>query len=382
MKELIHIVPDEKFIEMAVREFEIAAPGKNRILVYGKRRPLKYLTSLSVEFMGFSEMRKYLKSGNYKAVVLHWMNDVLLRLIQESPQGRGVLWIGWGIDYYEALIFRGNSAGLYLPKTRRQLAMKSFPLKPILSKAIKSARRIAGRQADYVSKYLDRLDYFAPVLDVEYDLVKAKNPDFKAQFLDWNYGTLEDDLYVEPGKSRLGDNVLLGNSASYTNNHLETFDFIENSFELDGRKLIVPLSYGDNDYADFVIRDGKKRFGSLLMPLTEFLPASDYAELVSSCGYAFMNHLRQQAVGNIVMLMLGGSKVYLNPANPFYTWVTARGGFLEQISLDSRAGSKMCLGPLPANVVARNQQIVVEHWSREASRRRTGKVVKELLGSD
>jgi hypothetical protein len=48
---------------------------------------------------------------------------------------------------------------------------------------------------------------------------------------------------VDP-KVKLGNNILIGNSSSYSNNHLEVFEHLK-TFDLEDKKLIVPLSYGN-----------------------------------------------------------------------------------------------------------------------------------------
>ena len=44
--------------------------------------------------------------------------------------------------------------------------------------------------------------------------------------------------------SNSGNNILIGNSRSYANNHLEIFSILS-KFNIANRKVIVPLSYGN-----------------------------------------------------------------------------------------------------------------------------------------
>ena len=45
--------------------------------------------------------------------------------------------------------------------------------------------------------------------------------------------------------------------------------------------------------------------------IENFLPQAEYATLLCSCRVGIFGHLRQQAVGNILICMLQGSKVFL-----------------------------------------------------------------------
>ncbi|MDZ7680670.1 MAG: hypothetical protein U5J63_02895 [Fodinibius sp.] len=53
-----------------------------------------------------------------------------------------------------------------------------------------------------------------------------------------------------------GSNILLGNSSSATNNHLEAFELLQN-LELRDRKVVTPLSYGCHKYAK-AITEGRR----------------------------------------------------------------------------------------------------------------------------
>lgn len=115
-------------------------------------------------------------------------------------------------------------------------------------------------------------------------------------------------------------NILVGNSAAFTNNHLDTFNLLKN-YNLNDRKVIVPLSYGGTkDYINTVIKKGQQMFGENFMPLLERMPLKEYSELLSTCGIALMNQRRQQSGGNLFHLIGSGVKVFINPNNGFYDY--------------------------------------------------------------
>ncbi|MCQ9070337.1 MULTISPECIES: TDP-N-acetylfucosamine:lipid II N-acetylfucosaminyltransferase [Vibrio] len=111
--------------------------------------------------------------------------------------------------------------------------------------------------------------------------------------------------------------ILLGNSACKNNNHLEMIEkisFIKNR-EVE---VICPLSYGDTTYAQSVINAGKAAFGDKFHPLTTFLSKVEYEEVLAKVDVAIFAHDRQQAFGNIIVLLEMGKKVYLKNKTTHY----------------------------------------------------------------
>ena len=111
--------------------------------------------------------------------------------------------------------------------------------------------------------------------------------------------------------------IQIGNSADPQNRHIEILDkllrFGENDIE-----IVVPLSYGDRDWAKKVIENGKRLYGDKFRPLESFLPPEEYQKVLDSVDVAIFNHDRQQALGNILALLHLGKKVFIK--NDITTW--------------------------------------------------------------
>ena len=117
-----------------------------------------------------------------------------------------------------------------------------------------------------------------------------------------------------------GDAILVGNSASMTCNHKETFDLLVKA-GFKNRKIIAPLSYGDAVYGEKTAELGKKFFSSDFKPLKDFMPMQDYVATIKKCCYVIMNHRRQQAVGNIVIMLYLGARIFLREENPTFPFL-------------------------------------------------------------
>ncbi|MBS4539284.1 TDP-N-acetylfucosamine:lipid II N-acetylfucosaminyltransferase [Clostridium sp. D2Q-11] len=111
--------------------------------------------------------------------------------------------------------------------------------------------------------------------------------------------------------------IQIGNSANLSNNHLEIFKKLE-KYKNDNIEIICPLSYGNIEYRNQVIKEGERIFGRKFNPLLEFLPFNQYLELLSKIDIAIFNHDRQQAMGNIITLLGLGKKVYIK--NNITSW--------------------------------------------------------------
>ena len=110
--------------------------------------------------------------------------------------------------------------------------------------------------------------------------------------------------------------VLVGNSASLTNNHLEIFDKLKKH---DNIVVFTPLSYGDLDYREKVISEGRKIFKERFMPITDFMTSDKYNKFLFSMDIAIFNHKRQEAMGNTITLLGMGKKVFIR--DDITTWV-------------------------------------------------------------
>ena len=104
--------------------------------------------------------------------------------------------------------------------------------------------------------------------------------------------------------------IIVGNSATRENHHIEVLKKLE-YLKNENIEIICPLSYGDKEYAKEVIRVGKEIFKNKFIPLTEYMDFEEYLKLLLTCEIGIFNNDRQQALGNIYVLLRYGKKVYI-----------------------------------------------------------------------
>lgn len=128
------------------------------------------------------------------------------------------------------------------------------------------------------------------------------------------------DSIVKKGQIR----IIVGNSATIENCHEEIFDLLK---KVKGIEVYCPLSYGDEEYKDYIIKLGNACLGEAFHPITKFMDFDDYLKLLSTCDIGIFNNNRQQAMGNISILLGLGKKIYLREETAMWSSYK-RDGFL------------------------------------------------------
>ncbi|MBB1368463.1 TDP-N-acetylfucosamine:lipid II N-acetylfucosaminyltransferase [Pseudoalteromonas sp. SR44-5] len=299
MKRILHVCSDEKFIDYAISNFKNIGYVENDFVVITNNESLKYIKDRDVVIKSRQSFLKDIllyRLRTYDAVVFHSMNELFKLFLKFIPKRIKVCWIGFGFDYY---IYSS------LIKEKNKKSIKNFIKKEIF---------------DLDASY-KKIDYFCPVLESEFESV-ALQLKLNAKYIDWNYGS--SDKIVEKLKADYvnGDSILLGNSASETNNHIEIIDGLVKANEK--REVVIPLSYGDNNYAEMII--SKLSTTSLNYTiLRDFLTQEEYFNILKRCSFVIMNHKRQQAAGNILIMLSLGAKVFLDKENPLYDYFKCLG---------------------------------------------------------
>lgn len=170
----------------------------------------------------------------------------------------------------------------------------------------------------------------------------------------------ESNLYKEtivPPKEGQVINILVGNSADPSNNHLEIF---ENLLPFKGGDFLIycPLSYGSAVYSDRIAKLGKEIFGNKFIPLLEFTPFEKYLEFLGQIDIAIFAHRRQQALGNTITLLGLGKKVFIR--SDVTTW-----DFFEQNNIKVFDVCGIELSVLDEKTKSKNMAEVRKYFSYE-----------------
>lgn len=121
------------------------------------------------------------------------------------------------------------------------------------------------------------------------------------------------NIYIDPpysAKKKESICILLGNSATETNNHLDAFERLR-PYASDNILIYCPLSYGIVNYGNYIEKIGREIFGDKFIPLRTFIKIHEYHQLLNEVDIGIFNHSRQQGMGNIIPLLGLGKMVYM-----------------------------------------------------------------------
>lgn len=365
---VLNIISDDKFTPFLQGLFAEAAPESSLFRVITSNPKLVFaVNNSSTEAVDST----YFVSKNFRkdleratCVIFHTLTLEYALAALRIPKHIPIVWRGWGFDYYGYL--EANGLNLVLPSTSMILEKPSLLHRVFTKRSPKLLllsllSRTVGTFV--INNFISRVNHFSCCVPDDYDALKRALPNMSAQFMPLNYYSSEDVfLHGDNIQDLSENNILLGNSASPTNNHIEAMSLLS-ELGIQGRKVIVPLSYGDEGYRKNVIRVGEKLLGESFVPLTKFVSLPEYNQIVSSCSNVMMNHVRQQAIGNISATLLRGGKVFLRSENSIYKYYTRLGIKLFNCPAD------LTLDNLDSKIshdyLVKNKEIMTSLWARE-----------------
>jgi dTDP-N-acetylfucosamine:lipid II N-acetylfucosaminyltransferase len=384
MVKILHLVYDEKFIDFIADVFGASegAVSQFRVIVDDVCAPLKRVRNVPemqrVDHAYASSRRAEDDLAWCNALIIHYLGLPAARVINRAPRGVTVAWSAWGGDLHELLPAGGSE--LIAPRTRRLLDQlgPTPDDRSVVGRARALIRPVRRRLVvdRILRRAIRRVDVFSAPVPGDYDVLQRALPGLvHAEYAQLNYVSVERTL-SRGLRAVTGDDILVGNSASATNNHADVFDQLA-GLELGSRKVLVPLSYGDTRYRDAVIAYGRQALGACLEPIVDFMPLERYNELISRCSIAVMGHRRQEAVGNIATLMQAGARVFIDRASPVFSDLSARGAVISGLDGLTTDGSS-CLVPLTDDQRNTNRNVLRSVWGHDVVMGNTQRFIDRL----
>lgn len=366
MNRILHLSLDDKFIDIALPYFNRISHCNDLVVLADQQ--VRYVKSKAVIVNDVQKIIEQIDINKYGLIIIHALDPVWYQFVLNLPKTCCIVWLGWGYDYYSLL----NNTFL-LKKTR----CVEFSLKESIKKAIFTFKRYSCRKL--LCEVIERIDYFSPVLDIEYNLVKnAVNTQNFPKYIPFTYGSLETDFGKDFLNSYVtGNNILVGNSATATNNHIEVFDLLKQYTLKNNQKIFCPLSYGDTKYKKSIEKLGYSILGEKFQPIVQFLPITEYIEIIGSCSIVIMNHVRQQALGNILSMLYLGATVYLREENPIYMFLIKNNIKVFSIKLLEEHSTQLEY-QLSRDDVEHNRKILQQLYSYEATLHKSKDIVSLL----
>src|SRR5690554_1631337 len=264
-----------------------------------------------------------LKMHRADKIILHGLFDIKLVFILFFTPWllKKCYWVMWGGDLYVYKLGEKNHRWRRNELFRRPIIKNMGNLVTYIEGDVDLARKWYGAKGQYHECLM-----YSSNLYKEYDL---------------------------PEKTSATINIQVGNSADPSNSHIDALKKLL-PFKSDDICIYVPLSYGNQQHAQQVIKQGKEWFGDKFVALTDFMPFDEYLAFLGSIDIAIFNHKRQQAMGNTITLLGLGKTVYIRSDTTQWQFFKDKG--LEINDIDK-------LSKLEKAHSSSNQEKVKEYFS-------------------
>lgn len=362
---ILNIINDEKFIDNVIecQDLFSMTTTHDYVIVGQEIKEFKYIKRLTnrVQFVKDRDFLSFIREMEYDAIFLHSYIVLKPELVLKIPKNIKVFWFAWGCDIYSFPLDPFIKINLYGPETEkvvRELNGKASNIKKLKSfiKKITSYNKIRNKlKSQIYYKSISRVDYFSGIIDVEYQLMTTI-PNFRAKEVKYKYTSIRGINTIPNDVRYKGNNVLIGNSAAISNNHLDILTYIRD-VKLDDANIYMPLSYaGPHEYIDIIKKSYSEIFKDNYISLDTFMSYQEYAEVISSCSVAIFFHERQQGLGNICLALRNGCKVFLSETSILYKYLKNIG--INIFSLQSDFSQDEWNKPLTDEQIFENKQIL------------------------
>lgn len=305
----LHIAPDNSFTNKFYENLqEIGAVANNHFMIrtnYRHLRSIRYhLPCAPLYSKPFDGMVG--DTVSYDKVFIHYFTPLLYRWVVKN-NFRELNWMVWGGDLYN---LPELDEGCYEPLTKKHYVRKNFSWQTTLYNL-----KVAVTQKRYRERAYQKVNNILTWMNTEYNFACSNLPvKARHKFFFYENAMPYQALDKLPKKNKVNDlpRLIIGNSASPANNHLDVIAFLNNHKVK--AELYIPVSYGDARYVRFLQRNIRYLHGTVTF-LNRYLPFEEYLDFLNSTDGLIMNTIRPQGYGNILMMMYLGKPVYFNNSN-------------------------------------------------------------------
>lgn len=356
---ILHLVNDEKIINRTIELFEDVFPGENCFVVF-RRKEFKAVTR-AANVISFEEYEARKNEFQPTSAILHFMSNRKIKFVNKyCPKDIPIYWVMWGSDLYDRLIVpKGfpmlDTENSYYKATKWKRMFASIVNRP--NELVRIMRR--------TSFIRQRVKYLVTsTIENDYDLFLKYYPEFKnLPCKPFSYYPLDQVMGDEMRDMwATGNNIQIGNSGTPSNNHEYVLRLLSKLNIVD-REIFVPISYsGKPAYKEALVKKGHEFFGDKFKPITDFMPLADYNQLMASASIAIYGNWRQEAVGNILVSLYLGAKVFLSNKSPIFEWAKKHGFITFELETISQADID---SPLDQASREHNRKILLDNFCRD-----------------
>ncbi len=320
---ILNILPDSSFAKHIVALMKLAPVESKFVFLRKKGCDVAWVDiancdDVEIVDVGGVHYESLINDESIDAIWIHMLSANAIDFALRMPKRVKIVWGVFGCDYV-GLLGENFYGRLTLGVVRQNQSTMT-----IVKKSIKDFLFWSGLYRIFLRKlevFFKRVGYFTTVVPTEEQLVRRLIGD-KPKFLHFRYMTDGIKQINHSPVDLCGPvNVLVGNSASLSNNHADVFDSLSRIKDVD--KVVSPLSYGA--YSEIIAQNGIKYLGDKFTPQMRYMPEMEYIDFLSQFPVMIFGMFRQQAVGNIVLGLKLGACLFLSSKNPVYRYLVENG---------------------------------------------------------
>lgn len=353
----LHFVADQKFVVPFIESLVLYDVVSKNIFIKAKGtdgfEKSKYVNEVDLDAF---DIDSYVRRNEVKKIYFHGFTEDSVSILKKMKEKLHVSWIFYGADAYGLSVAPNVLEPISLNYKWRKV-VQNPDITVYLRQALYLAVRFFLRDLSKMY-YMRKVNEFAFWLRSDYEWIK-KRSFLNMSFSFFVYSGFTDE-FSENTLVKECDRYILGNSGALTNNH---FDLIA----LLGRKMansefVIPLSYGcDAQYVDAIRKQCIKENLKCTI-LDKFIDTESYRQILASTKGGIFYHRRQQAGGNILMLLRNRKNVYLHKESPLLQFYTEIGCKVFNVD-DFFVGKELNKDEKDSNA-----KIVSEFFSEEKTR--------------
>lgn len=368
---ILHLINDHQVIERTLGVYENIFPKQNDVLLFNNMAEIKHLDKYaSVPVVTSKNLKSVAKSYDFSGVtyvIAHYMTMDKIDFIKFVPKDIHVCWEVYGYDLYNQFLEPNGYQISYTdprPYLKYSFAIQHLNVLFKIGLILKGYKAPftwqKNREFKYISNRINSIQYCC-----SYDAKFIEKYSHRSipSYEVFNYSLSEvlGDLKDSPFTS--GKHILVGNSASFSNNHLYVLGFLKKVGLTPNTKLIMPLSYGGTTkYADFVEKEYCYAFPQKVNTLRDYMPLHEYNKMFLDINSCIMSAWRQESIGTIIMCLYLGIKVFMSNKSPLYKWLVECGFKLFELESVTHESLE---SPLDDDIRQFNRHLVLERYSEE-----------------
>lgn len=363
---VLHIAADDKFTEYTISQFS-APEMMSRIVVipYDGNHPIKHPELVDIIEYRSQEFKALLKTlGSYSGIVLHGMFWPFCEdIIKAAPKHVKIAWFFWGGEIYSR-----NEVKLSLIAPITKLLYRLHGLRK--SQIIPNAWQLP-------MELYQRIDYCLTDEQEEYEFAKAYVHN-SMDYIWYSCYSIEETIGSLKNERVHGNNVLFCNSAAIENNMFDAALWMRRRAyrkHLKGRKVIMPMGYGNAWIKNLMLKLGPKCFDQF-EPLMNFIPREEYNAMMLGCSTLILPYYTPAGQGNIITAMWLGMRVYISEKSIAYQFYKRIGAKIY--SLESDFEQYGCAA-VSDEELTHNRKVLTEMFGREHVMSGVKDVIDKLL---